>query len=83
MYLLWYLRETMVDFHRVSLRVDRKDIHYIHYIVEGYDGIGTVTTSDRSLGLVQVTYPETCRKDLFDLIDALQAEEVIKEVMVS
>lgn len=71
----------MVDFHRITLRVDRRDIFYIHYIIEGYDGLGTVTTRDRSRGLIQLTYPETCRDDLFDLIHALQAEEVIKEVM--
>ncbi len=73
----------MVDFHKISLRVDRRDISYIHYILEGYDGLGTVTTQDRSRGLVQLTYPETCRNDLFDLIYALQTEDVIKEVMLS
>ena len=73
----------MVDFHRISLRVDRRDIFYIHYIMEGYDGLSTVSTLDQSMGLIQLTYPETCRGDLIDLIHALQAEDVIKEVMWS
>ena len=73
----------MVDFHRFSLRVDRRDIFYIHYIMEGYDGLSTVSTLDQSMGLIQLHYPETCRNDLSDLIRALQTEEVIKEVMWS
>lgn len=71
----------MVDFHSISLRVDRRDIYYIHYIVEGYDGLGTVSTLDSARGIVLVTYPESSRNDLFDLIGALETERVIKEVM--
>jgi hypothetical protein len=82
-YLLWYFKNAMVDFSRVSLRVDRKDIFYIHHIVEGYEGLGTVSTQDPSRGLLWLTFPETRRKALFDLIHALQAEEVIKEVIES
>ena len=76
-------QKAMVGFHRISLQVDRRDISYIHYIIEGYDVLSTVSTLDRSTGLIQLHYPEACRKDLFDLIHALQEEEVIKEVMWS
>lgn len=76
-------QKTMVDFHRTSLRVDRRDIFYIHYIIEGYDGLATVSTLDQSRGLIQLTYPETCRNEMFDLVQALKAEEVIKEVILS
>jgi len=80
--LLWYLK-NMVDFQRISLRVDRKDISYVHYIVEGYDGLGSISTQDPSRGLLWLTYPETCRNDIEKLIRALQAEDVIKEVIES
>lgn len=80
--LLWYLK-NMVDFQRISLRVDRKDISYVHYIVEGYDGLGSISTQDPSRGLLWLTYPETCRNDIEKLIRALQAEDAIKEVIES
>lgn len=72
-----------MDFRSLSLRVDRRDIFYIHYILEGYDGLGTVSTLDGSAGIIRLTFPETCSDDLCDLVHALQTEEVIKEVMWS
>ncbi|HVN71355.1 MAG TPA: DUF4911 domain-containing protein [Desulfomonilia bacterium] len=70
----------MVDFQAVSLRVDRKDIFYVNYIVEGYDGLGNVTTQDPARGLLTIHYSKGSSVAMFDLIRALQAEGVVKEV---
>ena len=78
-YLLWYAK-IMVDFQAVSLTVDRKDIFYVNYIVQGYDGLGTVSTKDPLQGLLIINYPRCNRETIFDLIGALQTEGVVKEV---
>lgn len=70
----------MVDFQEVLLRVDRKDIFYVNYIVQGYDGLGTVSTKDPLQGLLIIKYPAGSRAVLLDLIEALRTEGVIKEV---
>jgi len=70
----------MVDFQAVSLSVDRKDIFYVNYVVQGYDGLGTVSTKDPIQGLLTINYPKGSRATIFDLIGALQREGVIKEV---
>lgn len=71
----------MVDFSTVMLRSDRYDISYVHYIIEGYDGLGIVSTKDPENGTLIVTYPVAGRKAMFDLIHALRTEGVIKEVI--
>jgi hypothetical protein len=70
----------MVDFQAVSLRVDRKDIFYVNYVIQGYDGLGTVSTKDPVRGLLVVNYPECSRSTILDLTGALQIEGVVKEV---
>jgi hypothetical protein len=70
----------MVDFQAISLTVDRKDIFYVNYVVQGYDGLGTVSTKDPLQGLLVIHYPGCCKTLLLDLIGALQIEGVIKEV---
>lgn len=61
------------------LRVDRRDISYLRFIIEGYDGLGIVTTRDPVSAEVVITYPLK-RKDLLtELIHALQGEGIIRE----
>lgn len=70
----------MVDFQAVSLSVDRKDISYVNYVVQGYDGLATVSTEDPVQGLLTINYHEGNRSTIYDLILALQIEGVVKEV---
>ena len=70
----------MVDFQAVSLTVDRKDISYVSHVVQGYDGLGTVSTKDPLQGLLILNFPECNRQTAYDLIGALQIEGVVKEV---
>jgi hypothetical protein len=70
----------MVDFQAVSLTVDRKDIFYVNYVIQGYDGLGTVSTKDPVQGLLIINYPVSSRAAILDVTGALQIEGVVKEV---
>jgi len=70
----------MADFQELLLRVDRKNIFYVNYIVQGYDGLGLVSTKDPLQGLLIVRYPAENRTTMLDLMGALHAEGVIKEM---
>lgn len=70
----------MNDFATLSLRVDRNDIFYVRFILEGYDGLGIVSTKDPAQGQLIVTYPACSRLEVFDLMKALEEEGVVREV---
>ena len=70
----------MVDFQAVSLTVDRKDIFYVNYVIQGYDGLATVSTRDPIQGLLTINYHEGSRAIILDLIAAFQIEGIVKEV---
>jgi len=74
-------KKIMEDFQAVSLKVDQKDIFYVNYVVQGYDGLGIVSTKDPVQGLLTVTYSAGGREVMFDLIQALKTEGVVKEVI--
>jgi len=70
----------MNDFATLSLRVDRSDIFYVRFILEGYDGLGIVSTKDPAQGRLIVTYPACSRLEVSDLMKALEEEGVVREV---
>lgn len=63
----------------ITLQVNRDEISYLKFILEGYDGLGIVTTKDPIAAKVIVTYPLTRRFLLGQLIHALQKEGIIRE----
>lgn len=70
----------MWNFGVLSLKLMRRDISYVKFILEGYDGLGIVTTKDRFEAEAIVTYPISRKHTLAKLLDALKREGVIEEV---
>jgi hypothetical protein len=77
------ISKDVMDFSTIFLRVDRKDIYYVRFIFEGYDGMGIVSTKDPDHGQLTITYPTGSRYDILELIKALQDEGIVKEVTES
>ncbi len=73
----------MWDFEKISLMLKRSDISYLKFIMEGYDGLGIVTTQEKYTAQAMVTYPLSRKGTLLELIHALVEEGVIKEVVKS
>jgi hypothetical protein len=63
-------------------RVSRRDIWYLHFIFEAYDGLGTVSTLDRSEGIIKILIPSSCTEEALQLIEAV-AREIRLEEMVA
>lgn len=57
-----------------NLRLDRKDIAYIKYILEGYEGLVTVTTIDRNEAVVQLSIVPDFGSDVDGILEALKGE---------
>lgn len=54
--------------------LSRKQIGYLRFILESYDGLGFVRTLDSRQALVEIAYPASRRTDAEALLAALVAE---------
>ena len=70
----------MVMFRDMTMRIERTGIAYLHYIVEGYDGLASVSTVDASAGIVRLSFDGSRQDTLDELISALRTEGLIREV---
>ncbi len=60
------------------LRVDRREIHFLKFIFEGYDGMATVTTIDPDLGIVLLSISPGCEGDVEMVLLDLQKDILIE-----
>ncbi len=56
------------------LRISPKEIYYLKFILEAYDGMALLSTVDAAEGLVVARYPAEWRDDLFGLLSSLAPE---------
>jgi hypothetical protein len=61
-------------------RVDRRHIAYLRFILEGYDGLASLTTIDPHQGIVALSIPEYFVEDVNGLLVALAGETGITEI---
>lgn len=65
-------------------RVERKNISFLKFIFEAYDGIAVITTVDRPKGIVMFRIPPGCENEvdtvLQDLGKKMKIEEYASEV---
>ena len=53
-------------------RVDRREIAFIRFIVEAYDGLAIVTTLDPAAGLIEFQIAPGCEQDLEAVLEDLK-----------
>ncbi len=56
------------EIRKLCLRISPGRIHYLKFLLEGYDGMAILSTIDASAGLVVVRYPECFTCPLFALL---------------
>jgi hypothetical protein len=59
---------------RLSLlfaRIPTAKIAFLKFILEGYDGLAVLTTIDREVGLIAMSYYPSCHQELVALLDSL------------
>ncbi len=56
-------------------RVDRREIGYLRYTVESYDGMATVTTRDPYAALIELAISPGCEEMVMDLLSSLRKDE--------
>lgn len=61
-------------------RVDSKEIGYIGFTVQAYEGIGVVRTLDSAQGIVEILIPPDFLDEIEGLLEDLQVEISIEEI---
>ena len=56
------------------IRIKRRDIGYLQFIFEAYDGVATVSTVDPEKGIIRVSIPESRLEDATLLLQSLEGE---------
>ncbi len=62
-------------------RIERKEICFLKFIFEAYDGIATLTTVDSDLSVVMFHIAPGCEDDVEMLLHDLQKDIMIEEVL--
>ncbi len=73
----------MQSFHcfiKRCFKVNRKDIAYLHFIIESYEGLATLSTIDGKNGVVQLSIPSEFAGEVDSLLQALKDEIMITEI---
>ena len=59
-------------------KVDRREIHYLRFTLETYDGMALVSTIDPFVALIEVSMAPGCEKLVLELLDALKRDEWLR-----
>jgi len=62
-------------------RVARKDISFLKFIFEAYDGIAVITTVDRPKGIIMFRIPPGCENDVETVMQGLKNEIMIEDYL--
>ncbi len=60
-------------------RIDKKNISYLRFIFEAYDGIAVITTIDRFNGIVMFRIPAGCENEVDAVLQDLGKNIWIEE----
>jgi hypothetical protein len=61
-------------------RIDRRQIHFLKFVLEGYDGVAVLRTIDPSEGLVVLHIAPGCQSTVDIIIQDLQRQVRIEPV---
>lgn len=64
------------------LCMKREEIAYFQFLIEGYEGIGTLTTLDTKKGVVRFSIPEGLLADAEEILRLVGQEITLKEVPI-
>ena len=61
----------VTEFSRLQLRMAPERIHFLKFILEGYDNLAMQSTIDARQGLVELRYPLALEEEVLALVEAL------------
>ena len=71
------MRTAMIACHRRYFRLPARHIAHFQFLVEGYDGIATVTTVDSKAAVLMLCIPDGREGEVDRVLDAMAQERLI------
>ena len=68
---------------KLSCQVERKDISYLSWIIQSYDGLAVLKTIDPYKAIIEIQISPGCEDIVFALLDALRKQEGIMSIPVN
>ena len=68
---------------KLSCQVERKDIGYLSWIIQSYDGVAVLKTIDPYKAIIEIQISPGCEDIVFALLDALREQEGIISIPVN
>jgi hypothetical protein len=65
---------------RRHYRMDRRQIHFLRFLLEAYEGVGVLTTLDQTAGLVVLLVAPGREAEASQLVEQLRKEIMIEPV---
>ncbi len=62
-------------------QLDRKNIVAVQFIIEGYEGLATVTTIDAAVAVIQISIMPDFLREMNCLLDELSKKYHMKEIV--
>ena len=59
-------------------RVDRREIAFLKFILEAYDGIGIIKTQDPDRGIISIHIAPGCQKQVTEILQYLKSDILIE-----
>lgn len=60
-------------------RIDRKEICFLKFILEAYDGIATLTTIDARQGIILLRIAPGCEDEVETILQDLKKDTIIQD----
>jgi hypothetical protein len=64
-------------------RMDRRKVHHLKFILEGYSGVAVVSTLDPEKGLIELRISPGCEKEVDMIIGDLQKDVRIEPANIA
>jgi len=68
-----------VETQKKYFRIDRREISFLRFILEAYDGIAVVTTINAKEGLVRLSIAPGCVEEVESILNKLKKDILIEE----
>ena len=65
---------------RVRVELDRRQVVFLRFLLEGYDGLATTSTVDRRASVVDLHVPEERVEELRSLLEAVRDQLGISKI---
>ncbi|MDO9528671.1 MAG: DUF4911 domain-containing protein [Syntrophales bacterium] len=56
------------------LKLNRKDISYMQFLIESYEGLATVTTVDKNVAIIKLSIMPDSVSDVDKILDSIRKE---------